>query len=799
MNTVNIKYIFTALLQRLVLIARTLVGNPKVNVQWSTETASDVNGNIYIGIGYEIEPGIPCSLPELILANKAKVAHECGHEMFTSLPTWEEAVKEGPVIRTLVNIIEDGRIEALVAEESPGAGRWLKYLNQYIFKHREDYGEGLQAFFGGLINYSVNKAIPPGLPAEIVPIVKLAAPYVDIGRAGEHTQVVLDQARLIAALPEVQELIDDATQPCPQSPDRQGTNSPKKGGHSKDNKKRADKAVIVVQKRAKNDPQNSKDDPQNSKDDSQNSKDGSQNSKDDTQEPKEDSQKNKSSSNNNKNTNKEDPQDSKEDAPGAKGDSPDSKDDPQNSDGDSQDTKGDSQDDKKDPQDSEDDSQDYKDSSLNNKEKSQEDPKEDPEKNSGNDPQEDSNESQNNNNPPNSENDSKEDSEEDSEEDSGNDSDDFQGDSEDDSISNDESQSVSNDSQDDDDIADDMDEDMPCGNNSDQDEHTDEDSLDEDSLDDLEKELLEEGYEEENFSELESLAEEELTALQKEAEKIEEKEKPFDYTKGISGVYELKTYTPNRSSYYHTIKKDLRVPINNLAKSIKIVIEKRKGREVRNLQKGNLSQRSLYKTGMKDSNIFQKNKRPGDIPDTVFYVLTDNSGSMCGHRIENAIKATCILSETARILKIPHAVTGFTSHSGIHQVVHRHFVTFEESLNGDSSRIGSMCDEATNRDGYSIRVATNQLMTRQEDKKVLFVLSDGLPSCYSSEENAVEDTRLAALEAEKKGIKVISLYFGEVQRDWKVHSEMYRNSINVEDVEDLPGILGRAFKKVYLS
>ena len=144
-------------------------------------------------------------------------------------------------------------------------------------------------------------------------------------------------------------------------------------------------------------------------------------------------------------------------------------------------------------------------------------------------------------------------------------------------------------------------------------------------------------------------------------------------------------------------------------------------------------------------------------------------------------------------------MTGFTSHSGIHQVVHFHFVTFEESLSGDSSRIGSMCDETTNRDGYSIRVATNQLMARQEDKKVLFVLSDGLPSCYSQDEDAVEDTRLAALEAEKKGIKVISLYFGASQRDWEVHSGMYRNSINVEDVEDLAGILGRVFKKVYLS
>lgn len=67
----------------------------------------------------------------------------------------------------------------------------------------------------------------------------------------------------------------------------------------------------------------------------------------------------------------------------------------------------------------------------------------------------------------------------------------------------------------------------------------------------------------------------------------------------------------------------------------------------------------------------------------------------------------------------------------------------------DQKEIGSRCIDAMgqiaagngNKDGYSIRAAALDLAKRTERRKILVVLSDGLPSGYFSEAEAVDDVR----------------------------------------------------------
>jgi nitric oxide reductase activation protein len=67
-----------------------------------------------------------------------------------------------------------------------------------------------------------------------------------------------------------------------------------------------------------------------------------------------------------------------------------------------------------------------------------------------------------------------------------------------------------------------------------------------------------------------------------------------------------------------------------------------------------------------------------------------------------------------------------------------------------------------NKDGYSIRVATRELEKRKEKKKILLVLSDGLPSHYKyGRDHALDDVKNAVEEARKKGIRVVSILFGD--------------------------------------
>jgi glutaconate CoA-transferase subunit B len=157
--------------------------------------------------------------------------------------------KGGPSA-VITNIIEDGRIEALISERLPGAGKWIRFKNNYIYDNRppEHYGKGLNAFLGGLIVYSVLQKIPAFLPADIVHTIKLAAPYVDIGKAASCTEDVLPQVEAIMAMPEVQELISKASPPN-MLPDT-GSSKPEKASSQKA-QERAEKAEKIIKRRLK--------------------------------------------------------------------------------------------------------------------------------------------------------------------------------------------------------------------------------------------------------------------------------------------------------------------------------------------------------------------------------------------------------------------------------------------------------------------------------------------------------------------------------------------------------------------
>ena len=70
----------------------------------------------------------------------------------------------------------------------------------------------------------------------------------------------------------------------------------------------------------------------------------------------------------------------------------------------------------------------------------------------------------------------------------------------------------------------------------------------------------------------------------------------------------------------------------------------------------------------------------------------------------------------------------------------------------DQKEIGCRCIDAMtqiaagngNKDGYSIRAAALDLAKRTERRRILMVLSDGLPSGYFSESEAIDDVRTAA-------------------------------------------------------
>ncbi|HBT15883.1 MAG TPA: hypothetical protein DEB05_02885 [Firmicutes bacterium] len=805
------KYFFEALRLRLENILRALSNNRKAHIVYSTSIATDVKNTVYLQARDFIEPNVKPALAELLLFYKACVSHEGAHIRFTSLDDWKEACNRGPAFQHLTNIIEDGRIETAISQTLPGTGRWIKFTNQYIYNHRkpETYGAGLKAFLMGLNIYSILQIIPPFLSPETQRLIKLAAPYVDIGRAATTTKEVLGCVEEILAIPEIKSLVDASTPP-PMIEGDKGTTSPEKTTPSEETSERAEKAKKIIQRRKSRD---------------KNSNENKSNQKKYLDETKKESDNNEDSGNTDSQDNEfsEDDSDTED-----TGDTPDNVPEQtlENPDEDSEEV-SDSQDTERQEsglqkQENDETLSDIDETASNNEETSEspdeaiededtpvsEETLENPDEDNDRESSEQSLDSEE------SDDDLSEASENEELDDSDNDFDD------------DASGNVSEeefDQSDDDFDSEDFEVELDSSvesyessenaeNNETEFENGTPESLDSESYGnpsnsgDDEEEFFT-NPPEEDFGELLEDTNEEALTLTKEAENIEEEETPLDILKGIPvnihGGIELVPQNLRRNpSAYQALKKKNEVLIKNLVNEIQVALETRKAYDLRSLNRGRLHSGSLWKLAVPDPTVFSRRVIPGDIPELAVYILVDLSGSMSEQntypgptRIQSVKNATCVLSEGMRELKIAHAVTGFQA--SYPQAFHYPVVTWDSM---DSVKIASFRSGCSNRDGYSIRVAANELSYRQEPKKILFVLSDGQPADYEGYTNnlAWNDVKQAVFETKNKGIKVISLFFGD-EYLVPTFKFMYDTPVFVHDLTILPRVLGDVFKKVYLE
>lgn len=643
------KYFFEALKTRLENILRSLSGNRKSYIVWGSTTATDVANKVVLTPGAEIVPGVPASLAELLVYYKACTAHEGAHIKYTSKKDWEKACARGPAFQHLTNIIEDGRIEAAISRDLPGAGRWLRFANNYIFRHRASWEEGVNAFLMGLTTYAVLGRIP-NVDSETERLIKLAAPWVDIGKASPDTAGVLTCVEEILKIPEIEELFRRETVPPPK--DERASGRPQKSNPDQKTKDRAKKAREVLKKRAGSETDKS--------DDSGNNENAEEELSNPSTSGRESDDDRKSGDDQESGDNADSATGgalegftSSKDGAGTPGGSPESPD-------------GSLEDDYFDPPDEED---------------------------------------------------------------------------------------------------------------------------------------------EDDFKSLLESSEDEVLSITKDAESLENDDRHFDPAEGIAtGIhseFKLRFIEVGKDRLGYKEMKDRNHPvIKGLVNEIRVLLDSRKAYDLRGLNKGRLHSGSLWKLTVPDPGVFSKRHIPGDIPELAVYILIDLSGSMASYtrdgreRIDHAKDAACVLSETCRELKIPHAITGFDE--AFHSPTVRHYpaVTFHEA---DSSKIACLEAKGNNRDGYSIRVAANELALRHEPRKILFVLSDGLPAAngYGSM-IAYQDVRNAVLEARKKGIRTISLRFGETNYEAEFKF-MYDTPVFVHDTAMLPKTLGSIFKRVLLE
>jgi len=259
-----------------------------------------------------------------------------------------------------------------------------------------------------------------------------------------------------------------------------------------------------------------------------------------------------------------------------------------------------------------------------------------------------------------------------------------------------------------------------------------------------------------------------------------------------SGVTRHGQVWPKISPISKTLKKEL----------LKILQERRQGSKQTGLIQGRrLDARSTYRS---DEKYFTKNRLPNDKPTVATALLIDQSGSMGAYahdtsgqslfasKIEAASNAALLLYDFCFDLGFPIMVAGHTTGNG-NTVEMEVMASFQKRDKEDKYRICSARARAGNRDGTALNFMLSELKKRQEEIKLLFIISDGLPSDYRANENGVQHVKEVLQEAQKAGVLTFAAALNE---DFSSIRCIYGDSMfEITDLARMPRTLLNVMKK----
>lgn len=279
--------------------------------------------------------------------------------------------------------------------------------------------------------------------------------------------------------------------------------------------------------------------------------------------------------------------------------------------------------------------------------------------------------------------------------------------------------------------------------------------------------------------------------LKKHLEDEAEELSPEGIHKGVPiRVYRELEITPDMEAGYKTIESEIKKAASRLRQTVEEILIRKEGGVMSGLYMWKrLSRGNLYR---QDGKIFEKRILPEEGFSVAFGVLVDNSGSMTTEdRIGQARKAALVLYEFCRSLSIPITVYGHSTCSVFFNGSYREgvamysFAEFDSVDGKDHLRIQGMGSSQCNRDGLALRFVGKHLAKREEEVKILTLISDGSPYAVNyGGETAKADLRMAKQELHKMGVTLFSAAIGD---DREVIEDIYGDSfLNISDLRTMP-------------
>ena len=266
------------------------------------------------------------------------------------------------------------------------------------------------------------------------------------------------------------------------------------------------------------------------------------------------------------------------------------------------------------------------------------------------------------------------------------------------------------------------------------------------------------------------IAENEVLEKDEKAHEKEMKDEANCIGRGSSffGGYDFYRPKPKDASTYQRLFSSVEKTANNLYRKLTNILKDRQneGYDSGYLMGQRFNATDVYRG---DGKYFSREVVPDGQPNVAFGILIDESGSMAGDKTKSARQIALLLEDVLRKLKIPLMIVGHDEDS--YKCNLWSYVDFDTNDGKDKYRLCNVDARGCNIDGAAITYMSEKLLKRPEEKKVLIVISDGLPTgcSFYDQFDEDEDTMKAIEKYRKKDVKI----FGAIVDTYEQVSKLY--------------------------
>ena len=277
-----------------------------------------------------------------------------------------------------------------------------------------------------------------------------------------------------------------------------------------------------------------------------------------------------------------------------------------------------------------------------------------------------------------------------------------------------------------------------------------------------------------------------------------------------NNAFQLKYVTRQKENNLYKYRDNIKIhkrSINKLKESISRILIEESAIDRIYSDGGNICANRAWRVGRSNNTkVFYKDIR-NEKGKYVIDILLGASGSQSRNQFSVAIQAYIIASALTSV-GIPNRVMGYLSF--LDYTVLKRYRNYNDNIRS-CENIFEYFAAGNNRDGLAIKATCESLLEREEENKILIVLSDGKPNDVKIGKDrsrslrgeasykgivGVKDTALEVRKARKQGILVLGVFTGK-EVDLEAEKIIYgKDFIYTKDIERFSDIVAMYLKKI---